>query len=112
MTAPALRPYQLEVLPRIGDAWREGRRAPLLVTPTGSGKTVIVAEIIPTPLGKVADHRVGETVVRSVSTPKFDGWRRLRSDRARRHSWAPRPSRCVLRALRELRAGLALGDAS
>jgi len=42
----ALRPYQLEVLPRISAAWREGRRAPLLVAPTGSGKTLIAAEII------------------------------------------------------------------
>lgn len=46
MNPPQLRPYQLEILPRIGAAWRKGRRAPLLVAPTGSGKTVIAAEII------------------------------------------------------------------
>lgn len=46
MTPPVLRPYQAAVLPRIGDAWRRGRRAPVLVAPTGSGKTLIATEVI------------------------------------------------------------------
>lgn len=46
MTAPALRPYQLAALDRIEGAFAAGRRAPLLAAPTGSGKTVIAAELI------------------------------------------------------------------
>lgn len=46
MIFPALRPYQLDALPKIGDAWRRDHRAPLLCAPTGSGKTVLAAELI------------------------------------------------------------------
>ncbi len=41
-----LRSYQTEALDRIADAFAAGRRSPLLVAPTGSGKTVIAAELI------------------------------------------------------------------
>jgi DNA repair protein RadD len=47
-----LRPYQTDAMARLGDAWRNGFRAPVLVAPTGSGKTVIAAEII----RRCADH--------------------------------------------------------
>lgn len=40
-----LRPYQSAALEAIRTAYREGARAPLLVAPTGSGKTVMFAEI-------------------------------------------------------------------
>lgn len=42
----SLRPYQQDAIAGLGDAWRKGYRAPVLVAPTGSGKTVIAAEII------------------------------------------------------------------
>lgn len=41
-----LRDYQHAALDRIAAAFAAGRRAPLLVAPTGSGKTVIAAEIL------------------------------------------------------------------
>ena len=46
MNAPTLRPYQTDALPKIGDAWRRGHRAPLVCAPTGSGKTIIILEAI------------------------------------------------------------------
>ena len=46
MTAPTLRPYQSLAVDRVESAWQRGRRAPLLVAPTGSGKTIIAVEII------------------------------------------------------------------
>jgi DNA repair protein RadD len=44
--APALRPYQEKALAELDAAFAAGRRSPLLVGPTGSGKTVIAAELI------------------------------------------------------------------
>lgn len=41
----SLRPYQSDSIAAIRAAFREGARAPLLVSPTGSGKTVMFAEI-------------------------------------------------------------------
>lgn len=39
MTAPVLRPYQTQAVDRLRAAVRAGYRSPLLVSPTGSGKT-------------------------------------------------------------------------
>jgi DNA repair protein RadD len=36
-----LRPYQQDAIERVRDAYRAGHRAPLLVAPTGAGKTVM-----------------------------------------------------------------------
>lgn len=44
--APTLRPYQRDVIARIGVEVSSGRRRVLLIAPTGAGKTVIAAEII------------------------------------------------------------------
>jgi superfamily II DNA or RNA helicase len=41
-----LRPYQIDALDRLDAAFAIGRRAPLLVLPTGSGKTIVAAELI------------------------------------------------------------------
>jgi len=41
----SLRPYQTDAVNAIRDTYRNGRRAPLLVLPTGSGKTVIFCDI-------------------------------------------------------------------
>ena len=46
MSAPELRPYQRSVFERIWSAVDAAQRRMLLVAPTGSGKTVIAAEII------------------------------------------------------------------
>lgn len=43
---PVLRKYQDRALERVAEAWRRGARSLLLVSPTGSGKTVIAAEMI------------------------------------------------------------------
>jgi DNA repair protein RadD len=48
MTAPILRPYQAEVIERIGAAIAGGCRRLLVVAPTGAGKTVIAAAITST----------------------------------------------------------------
>lgn len=45
-TRPRLRAYQDEALRMIGDAAMTGARSPLVVLPTGAGKTVIAAELI------------------------------------------------------------------
>src|SRR6266513_1070127 len=44
--APELRPYQSDVIARIWSAIEDAKRRILLVAPTGSGKTVIAAELI------------------------------------------------------------------
>ncbi len=40
-----LRPYQIESINSVREAFRSGRRAPLLVLPTGAGKTVVFSWI-------------------------------------------------------------------
>ena len=45
-TVHALRDYQVLAINRVAEAWRRGVRSLLLVSPTGSGKTVIAAEMI------------------------------------------------------------------
>lgn len=45
MTGPALRPYQAEAVERLRDAYRAGARAPLLVLPTGGGKTIVFSHV-------------------------------------------------------------------
>lgn len=45
MTRPELRPYQVQAIESMRAEFRRGKRAVLLVSPTGSGKTVLIAEI-------------------------------------------------------------------
>lgn len=45
MSAIQFRPYQQESVDRIRESFRSGKRAPLLVSPTGSGKTCIFSGI-------------------------------------------------------------------
>lgn len=45
-TVIQLRPYQEHAIEQLRDAYARGRRAPLLVAPTGAGKCVLAAEII------------------------------------------------------------------
>lgn len=47
-----LRPYQTAAVEALRDAFRRGHRSPLLVAPTGSGKTVIFSEIVRGASGK------------------------------------------------------------
>lgn len=51
MSAPVLRSYQSDVVDRIWAAIAAGCRAPLIVAPTGAGKTVIAAEIVRREIG-------------------------------------------------------------
>lgn len=41
-----LRPYQKEGISKIFDCWRNGKRSVLFQMPTGTGKTVLFAEIV------------------------------------------------------------------
>ena len=41
-----LRPYQHRAISDLRLAFRDGARAPLLVLPTGGGKTIVMAEIM------------------------------------------------------------------
>lgn len=40
-----LRPYQAELVAKVGESWRRGKKAPCIVLPCGGGKSVIVAEM-------------------------------------------------------------------
>lgn len=53
-----LRPYQRDAIAETRKRLAAGRKAPLLVAPTGSGKTVIEAEIVRLHLEHDARHRV------------------------------------------------------
>jgi len=46
MGIPSLRPYQFLAIDTVADRMREGHRSVLLVSPTGSGKTIIAAEVV------------------------------------------------------------------
>jgi superfamily II DNA or RNA helicase len=46
MSRPELRPYQLDTLDRLRRSYATGHRWPLLAAPTGSGKTVMFAEVV------------------------------------------------------------------
>jgi DNA repair protein RadD len=41
-----LRPYQADCLDKLRNAYKKGKRAPLLVAPTGAGKTVMFAHVV------------------------------------------------------------------
>lgn len=41
-----LRPYQLDVVNRVHQAWKASRRAPLMVLPTGAGKTTCFSRVV------------------------------------------------------------------
>lgn len=45
-SAIRLRDYQLEAIEAVTDAWNRGKNAPLVVLPTGAGKTIVAAELI------------------------------------------------------------------
>lgn len=47
-----LRPYQERAVDDLRDAFRQGNRAPLLVLPTGGGKTIIFSHIAATAAGR------------------------------------------------------------
>ncbi len=58
MTKFTLRPYQLDAIQQARDRIAAGRVAPLLVAPTGAGKTLIEAELVRLHLEKDSKHRV------------------------------------------------------
>ena len=53
-----LRPYQVDAIQQARDRLNAGRVAPLLVAPTGAGKTAIAGAIVIAHLGIDPDHRV------------------------------------------------------
>lgn len=53
-----LRPYQLDAIQQMRDKIAAGRRAPLCVSPTGSGKTVMEAELVRLHLERDSSNRV------------------------------------------------------
>lgn len=46
MSIPTLRPYQLDAIAQVAEHMKQGHKRVLMVSPTGSGKTVIAAEVI------------------------------------------------------------------
>src|SRR5258708_348388 len=46
MPIPSLRQYQQQAIDAVRQCIREGKKAPLCVSPTGSGKTIIESEIV------------------------------------------------------------------
>ena len=42
----SLRPYQLEAIDAVAAQWSLGKRAPLIILPTGTGKTIVAAELM------------------------------------------------------------------
>lgn len=58
MVAFDLRPYQLDAIQKTRDRIASGRRAPLLVAPTGAGKTIIMAAIVSSHLARDPANRV------------------------------------------------------
>lgn len=53
-----LRPYQLDAIQQARDRLAAGRKAPLLVAPTGAGKTLIESEIVSLHLAQSESNRV------------------------------------------------------
>lgn len=53
-----LRPYQLDAIQQARERIASGRRAPLLVAPTGAGKTLIMAAIVVQHLAAKTENRV------------------------------------------------------
>jgi len=52
MTGPKLRPYQHRAIEDLRSAYRSGARAPLLLLPTGGGKTVVFSSIATSTVAK------------------------------------------------------------
>ena len=55
---PVLRPYQQETIEKVLERVRAGRRAPLVVLPTGGGKTVLIDAFVRRHLDRDLTHRV------------------------------------------------------
>lgn len=66
-----LRPYQLEAVTAVTDAWNSGNTRPSVVLPTGSGKPLSDDTDIPTPNGfkKMGELVVGDEVIGSDGNP-------------------------------------------
>jgi superfamily II DNA or RNA helicase len=58
VTTLTLRTYQIDAIQQARDRIRQGRRAPLLVAPTGAGKSAIAGAVIIAHLAQSADNRV------------------------------------------------------
>ena len=68
-----LRDYQIEMLDRLQRTWREGKRSVMVQMPTGTGKTVVMAEVLrsltPDPSPKREGRRLARSGVLESLTP-------------------------------------------
>lgn len=76
---PDLRPYQLRAVDAVRRHMAEGSRASLLVSPTGSGKTVILAHVAASAVARgrrvvIAAHR-GELLHQIARAVEAEGLR-------------------------------------
>jgi len=95
MTVPELRPYQVDVIAKLEQAIAAGKRKILLVAPTGSGKTVIMAAVIDAVVAKrqralLIAHR--REIISHTSRKLFD--REIRHGIIQ-SGFAPRPLEAV-----------------
>ena len=96
-----LRDYQIEMLDRLQRTWREGKRSVMVQMPTGTGKTVMMAEVMKSLTPDPSPKREGRRLARCGAfesltpdpSPKREGGRLARSEALESLSPDPSPKR-------------------